>query len=234
MENNKLLHSGIKGMRWGVRRWQNKDGSLTPAGRERYADTESDEERKQREEAEKAYREEAKNRAMKSGDVNQVRRWQSEMTNKELEDAIKRIDLRKQVEESDPSYVSGKDKAKRAVDTLDNIKKGGETLVGIYNVVAKINNTFNKKFKLTGISDDLIKTVNKYGEELDKQSKQAGVDKALAEAEKAFQESERSRIEREKSSVELERKQYEFERQKKADEEADKKKKQKEKQDNQS
>ena len=31
-----LIHSGSKGMRWGVRRWQNKDGSLTPAGRERY------------------------------------------------------------------------------------------------------------------------------------------------------------------------------------------------------
>lgn len=31
-------HSGIKGMRWGVRRYQNKDGSLTPAGKKRYAD----------------------------------------------------------------------------------------------------------------------------------------------------------------------------------------------------
>ena len=32
-----LYHSGIKGMKWGVRRYQNKDGSLTPAGRKRYA-----------------------------------------------------------------------------------------------------------------------------------------------------------------------------------------------------
>ena len=31
-----LYHSGIKGMRWGRRRYQNEDGSLTPAGRERY------------------------------------------------------------------------------------------------------------------------------------------------------------------------------------------------------
>lgn len=31
-----LYHAGIKGMRWGIRRFQNEDGSLTPAGRERY------------------------------------------------------------------------------------------------------------------------------------------------------------------------------------------------------
>lgn len=33
---NELMHWGIKGMKWGVRRYQNRDGSLTPAGRKRY------------------------------------------------------------------------------------------------------------------------------------------------------------------------------------------------------
>lgn len=36
MENNELQHWGIKGMRWGVRRYQNKDGTLTQAGQKRY------------------------------------------------------------------------------------------------------------------------------------------------------------------------------------------------------
>ena len=31
-----LSHHGIKGQKWGIRRFQNEDGSLTPAGRERY------------------------------------------------------------------------------------------------------------------------------------------------------------------------------------------------------
>lgn len=32
-----LYHWGIKGMKWGVRRYQNSDGSLTAAGKKRYA-----------------------------------------------------------------------------------------------------------------------------------------------------------------------------------------------------
>ena len=33
---NKLYHHGILGMHWGIRRFQNPDGSLTPEGREHY------------------------------------------------------------------------------------------------------------------------------------------------------------------------------------------------------
>ena len=36
-----LRHHGIKGQKWGVRRFQNSDGSLTAAGRKRYGDGES-------------------------------------------------------------------------------------------------------------------------------------------------------------------------------------------------
>ena len=34
-----IKHHGVKGMKWGVRRYQNKDGSLTAEGRKKYVDT---------------------------------------------------------------------------------------------------------------------------------------------------------------------------------------------------
>ena len=36
MYNDDFYHSGVKGMKWGIRRYQNEDGTLTDAGKVRY------------------------------------------------------------------------------------------------------------------------------------------------------------------------------------------------------
>lgn len=41
MNDYELYHHGIKGQKWGRRRFQTNDGSLTAAGRKRYADDDS-------------------------------------------------------------------------------------------------------------------------------------------------------------------------------------------------
>ena len=33
--DDELMHYGIKGQKWGIRRYQNEDGSLTAAGRKK-------------------------------------------------------------------------------------------------------------------------------------------------------------------------------------------------------
>lgn len=48
MNNTELVHHGIKGQRWGIRRFQNKDGSLISAGKRKGSDN-ADSDRKQKE-----------------------------------------------------------------------------------------------------------------------------------------------------------------------------------------
>ena len=63
-----LEHHGIKGQKWGVRRFQNEDGSLTSAGYKRY-NVDVDAAKKRVADAKEAYKQESKryNQATKGG-----------------------------------------------------------------------------------------------------------------------------------------------------------------------
>ena len=65
--SDELEHWGIKGMQWGRRRYQNYDGSLTPAGRERYSDYDMEDAYNEGRRAEKAKRAERRKRLLKLG-----------------------------------------------------------------------------------------------------------------------------------------------------------------------
>ena len=48
MQATYLAHHGVKGMKWGIRRFQKEDGSLTAAGKNRYGDSSNDDKKQQR------------------------------------------------------------------------------------------------------------------------------------------------------------------------------------------
>lgn len=54
-----LIHHGVKGQKWGVRRFQNSDGSLTAAGKKHYKETGTREANKAFKEYVKLYKQEA-------------------------------------------------------------------------------------------------------------------------------------------------------------------------------
>lgn len=106
MENNELYHHGVKGMQWGKRLYQNKDGSLTALGRARYAIKKSRSDAKRKEmlnikrktaiAEQKAlqakYKKEAKD-LKKASKPTDTKKKASEMSDDELKRAIERARL---------------------------------------------------------------------------------------------------------------------------------------------
>ena len=78
VRTDELQHHGIKGMKWGKRRFQNADGTLTPLGRFRYGKATTEDYTELHGKVEKA-----------SGFVKSAQKYQSEKDHKEYEEKIK-------------------------------------------------------------------------------------------------------------------------------------------------
>ena len=128
-----LAHYGIKGMKWGIRRYQNSDGSLTPEGKARA--------RKEYKQDNKEAFEKGKNATVmsKAASYSQnvldksIKRYQKNMTeknSKRVEDAIKvnnflQKEAKKSVQEAEAHHKSLiKKYGKDAVSDIKYDKKG--------------------------------------------------------------------------------------------------------------
>lgn len=92
-----IYHWGVKGMKWGVRRYQNSDGSLTPAGKKRYSDSPSSTTSPSKKKPASSQKSDKKDE--KEAPVPKKKKSISEMTDAELNEAINRLNLEKRYAE---------------------------------------------------------------------------------------------------------------------------------------
>lgn len=127
--NNELMHHGILGMRWGVRRYQNEDGTLTAKGKARYAKVESSK-RLQKSETKKA----RKTLNMHAKNDPRYARTYSKKSNK----------LRGKAER----YMEGSDKYNKYMEKADkNARRAEEYVKNATNALEKIRDIDSGKLK---------------------------------------------------------------------------------------
>ena len=123
-----LKHYGVLGMKWGVRRYQNKDGTLTSAGKKRYR------ERSKTDESHEDYKRAHTPKSIKS------------MSDAELRTRLNRLQMERQYSQlSESSVNKGKEYAQKVFKAGTTVAAVTTTALTIYNNVDKIKAILEKK-----------------------------------------------------------------------------------------
>lgn len=139
MTREELYHHGVKGQKWGVRRFQNKDGSLTTKGRNRYNGM--------------SYKKAEK--IVASGNAKKIKKYQRKLTNEQLARALKRLELTRKVSESE--MADYREKAEKKMSKLNQTKKVAEIVAATAGATSAIAVAFTKVSQLSGNSKVFLK-----------------------------------------------------------------------------
>lgn len=167
-----LIHYGILGMKWGVRRYQNKDGSLTSAGKKRYSNNDNVKETPQKN------TEEPKKKSVKDMSDEELRREVNRMQleqnylrmtgqNIEKGKSAAEIALGKMKESfvSTVAQKSGQILAERLVNSMLGVKDNKDNKDN-----SSKNNNSNKN-DIKEVKDSLTKEINSLKKEIKKETK---------------------------------------------------------------
>lgn len=131
-----LQHHGIKGQKWGVRRFQNSDGSLTAAGRKRYSTDDYKNTLDKVKQADKTLNtvKKAINEADAKSYEKKVKYELSKMSDKELQQAVSRLNMEErysQVMNQRYRLEQGESRVNKILDVAGSALTGAATALTI-------------------------------------------------------------------------------------------------------
>lgn len=141
--SDELYHHGIKGMKWGRRLYQHKDGSLTALGKLRYG--------KKGPEKESSSSESDDSKSIKTSKL--TKKKLKDMSDEEIQARIKRLNLEKELAKTMKdvnSQITSKGK-QIVTNILENSAKNIGTQLATYIMGKSVNKVFAKAFKDTEV-----------------------------------------------------------------------------------